>query len=115
MARKIIYQIVDDLDGTTLDEGVGETVKFGLDGVDYEVDLSDENAAELRGALERYIGVARRTGGRQQRGTRTQLPSTGPKRDLAAIRKWARANGHEVAERGRIPQSIIEAYEEAQG
>ncbi|NLT25522.1 MAG: Lsr2 family protein [Microbacteriaceae bacterium] len=115
MARKIIYQIVDDIDGTELPEGAGETVKFSLDGVDYEIDLSDDNAAELRGALEQYIGAARRTGGRQQRGTRTQLPTAGPKRDLAAIRKWARANGHEVADRGRIPQAVIDAYEAAQG
>lgn len=113
MARKIIYQLVDDLDGTVLEEGQGETVKFGLDGIDYEIDLSQANAAELREALARYIAAGRRTGGRQQRGSRTQLPATGPKRDLAAIRKWARANGHEVADRGRIPASVIEAYEAA--
>ena len=113
MARKIVYQIVDDIDGTTLDEGLGETVKFGLDGVEYEIDLSDEHAAELRAALEPYVAVARRAGGRQQRGTRTTLPATGPKRDLAAVRKWANANGHEVADRGRIPTAILEAYDEA--
>lgn len=113
MARKVVYQLVDDIDGTVLDEGKGETVKFALDGVDYEIDLTDNRAAELREALSEYIASARRVGGRQQRGTRTQLPATGPKRDLAAIRKWARANGHEVADRGRIPQNIIDAFDEA--
>lgn len=113
MARKIVYQIVDDIDGSTLEEGVGETVKFGLDGVDYEIDLSDEHAAELRAVLEPYLRVARRVGGRQQRGTRQSLPATGPKRDLSAVRKWAAANGYEVADRGRVPTAVLEAYDEA--
>lgn len=115
MARKVIYQIVDDLDGTVLANGEGETLKFGLDGVDYEIDLGPENAAALREKLQSYVAVARRTGGRQVRGTRTQLPSTGPKRDLAAVRKWARANGYEVADRGRVPTEIVEAFDASQG
>ena len=113
MARKVVYQIIDDLDGSVLPDGLGETLKFGLDGVDYEIDLSNENAELLRESLGDYIRKARRVGGRAQRGTRTQLPATGPKRDLAAIRKWANANGHDVADRGRIPHSILEAYDEA--
>lgn len=111
MARKVVYQIVDDLDGKELAPGQGETVKFGLDGVEYEIDLGSENAEALRESLAAYVKVARRVGGRQSRGTRVNLPSSGPKRDLAAIRKWARANGYEVADRGRIPGEIIEAYE----
>lgn len=113
MARKVVYQIIDDLDGSVLPEGRGETVKFGLDGVEYEIDLSSENAQHLREQLGQYIRTARRVGGRAQRGTRTQLPATSPKRDLAAIRKWANANGYEVADRGRVPHSILEAYDEA--
>lgn len=114
MARKVVYQIIDDLDGSVLPDGLGETVKFGLDGVEYEIDLSNDNAELLREQLGEYIRKARRVGGRAQRGTRTQLPSTGPKRDLTAIRKWANANGYEVADRGRIPHSILDAYDKAQ-
>ncbi|SJM61670.1 Lsr2 family protein [Gulosibacter sp. 10] len=113
MARKVVYQIIDDLDGTVLPDGQGETVKFGLDGVDYELDISSENAAKIREEIGQYVRHARRVGGRAQRGTKTSLPSTGPKRDLAAIRKWAAANGYEVADRGRIPHAVIEAYDKA--
>ncbi|MGO1543194.1 MAG: histone-like nucleoid-structuring protein Lsr2 [Gulosibacter sp.] len=113
MARKVVYQIIDDLDGSVLPDGLGETVKFGLDGVEYEIDLASKNAELLREELGQYINKARRVGGRAQRGTRTQLPSTGPKRDLAAIRKWAVANGYEVADRGRVPHAVLEAYDNA--
>ncbi len=113
MARKVVYQLIDDLDGTQLTEGQGETVKFGLDGVEYEIDLSKNNAQALRESLEGYVKTARRVGGRAQRGTRTQLPSTGPKRDLAAVRKWASANGYTVADRGRVPQDVLDAYDAA--
>lgn len=113
MARKVIYQVVDDLDGTVLPDGQGETIKFGLDGVEYEIDLSGDNAERLREQLGDYIRKARRIGGRAQRGTRTQLPSTGPKRDLAAIRKWAAANGFDVADRGRVPHAVLEAFDNA--
>lgn len=113
MARKTVYQLIDDLDGTQIPDGKGETVKFGLDGVEYEIDLGAGNAAKLREALSSYVNSARRSGGRQQRGTRTLLPTAGPKRDLKAIRKWAIATGRNVADRGRIPQEIIDAYDAA--
>ncbi|MFD2758146.1 histone-like nucleoid-structuring protein Lsr2 [Gulosibacter faecalis] len=113
MARKVVYQLIDDLDGTQLTEGQGETVKFGLDGVEYEIDLSDANAEGLRETLSSYVKSARRVGGRAQRGTRTLLPTAGPKRDLSAVRKWATANGYTVANRGRVPQDVLDAYDEA--
>lgn len=100
MARKTFVELVDDMDGGKADE----TVSFGLDGVAYEIDLSAENASELREALGVWAGKARRVGGRRQRGT----ASTGE--DTAAIRTWARENGHDVPERGRISATIRDAY-----
>ena len=103
MARKTTVELVDDLTGEKADE----TVTFGLDGVSYEIDLSDKNAAELREKLTEWAGKARRIGGRKQRGT----GSVGGTSDAAQVRVWARENGYEVPERGRIPSEIREAYE----
>ncbi|GAA2073679.1 histone-like nucleoid-structuring protein Lsr2 [Microbacterium hatanonis] len=111
MARKQITQLIDDLDGQTLEDG-GETVLFSLDGRPYEIDLSAEHAAELRDALKPYIdagrsvGAATRTVTSRSRSTRQQSG-----RDLGAVRQWARENGHDISERGRIPASILDAYD----
>ncbi|HET9138850.1 Lsr2 family protein [Actinophytocola sp.] len=115
MAQKVIVELVDDLDGTASDDI--STVSFGLDGAEYEIDLTEANADNLRAALEGYVAAARRTGGRIKRGTR---PVTGSGRPAAsrdqtrAIREWARENGFELADRGRIPVNVIEAFDEAQ-
>lgn len=101
MARKTQVLLIDDIDGTD----ATNTVTFGLDGVAYEIDLNDENAAQLRSDLEKWTALARRTGGRAKRGTGSA--SAG---DAAKIREWARENGYEVSERGRIPAEIREAY-----
>ena len=113
MARKIVHQLIDDLDGTVLDHGVGATVHFSLDGAAYEIDLTDEHAADLRAALEPYIEAGRRLG---RAGTATT--SAGRKRpqnsrDLGAVRAWAAENGHTVSDRGRVPQTILDAYDAA--
>lgn len=112
MARKIIYQLVDDIDSTSLAEGEGETVQFALDGTDYEIDLSDENAKKLRDALTDYVSAAR-TVAKARKTKSTGTAANRPKRDLAAIRAWARAEGHKISDRGRIPGSIIEDFEAA--
>jgi Lsr2 len=115
MAQKVDVRFVDDLDGS---EASG-TVTFALDGRAYEIDLSDDNAARLRDSLATFIAAARRTGSRRsrpQRGTASEAPPapTRPSREAtAAIRTWARENGHEVSERGRIPKAVIEAYNSA--
>ncbi|WP_110588287.1 histone-like nucleoid-structuring protein Lsr2 [Microbacterium suaedae] len=114
MARKIIHQLVDDIDGTVLEIGQGESVHFSLDGKSYEIDLTDEHANEIREALAPFIKAGRRaTGG--TRGTRGRSTSgaASAKYDLAAVRAWARENGHEVSDRGRIPAAILEAYDAA--
>ncbi|MFG6403542.1 MULTISPECIES: Lsr2 family protein [unclassified Microbacterium] len=113
MARRIVHQLVDDLDGTELEVGTGETVLFSLDGIAYEIDLTEENAAALRDALAPYVEAARsisRTSG----GSASARPRrrTG-QRDYSAIRAWAKENGHSVSERGRVPAAVLEAYDAA--
>jgi hypothetical protein len=115
VAQKVIVQLVDDLDGTQSDDI--STVAFGLDGVAYEIDLTGANAENLRRDLEKFITHARRTGGRVQRSTASKS-STGSvttgHEQAQAVREWARRNGHEVSNRGRIPSSLVEAFEAAQ-
>lgn len=114
MARKIVHQLVDDLDGTVLEVGEGETVLFSLDGIAYEIDLTDGNAAELRGALDRYVSAARRVS--SARGS-SSAPSRKRRRsgqqDYSGVREWAKQNGYKVSDRGRVPASVLEAYEAA--
>lgn len=112
MAQKVTVQLVDDLDGGPADE----TVSFSLDGVAYEIDLSSANAGALRDAFASYVGHARRVGGRSgagRSGGSGARRRTGGDNRTAQIREWARANGHKVNERGRIPATVIEAYEQA--
>jgi hypothetical protein len=115
MAQKVLVQLVDDLDGTT-SEGI-ETISFGLDGVTYEIDLSEDNASTLRDHLAEFISSATRTGGRAKRGTGAgtrESASNGSGRtreQTQAIRDWAKKNGHDVSNRGRIPAAVIEAFE----
>ena len=115
MAQKVDVRFVDDLDGS---EASG-TVTFALDGRAYEIDLSDDNAAKLRDSLATFIAAARRTGSRRSRSQRSSTseapaaPARPSREATAAIRTWARENGHEVSERGRIPKAVIEAYNSA--
>jgi hypothetical protein len=109
MAQKVNIILVDDLDGGSADENV----KFGLDGVNYEIDLSAANAAELRSSLERFVGAARKASGSSSRPTRTKASGGGRSHDSAQIRQWARENGYTVNSRGRIQAEIQEAYQKA--
>jgi hypothetical protein len=108
MAQKVQVILVDDLDGGSADE----TVSFALDGVAYEIDLSDKNAAAFRDSFAQYVGLARRVGGRAAAGRGTSRRKGGDNR-TAQIREWARSNGHKVNERGRIPATVVEAYDKA--
>jgi hypothetical protein len=112
MAQKVQVLLVDDIDGGTADE----TVTFSLDGVSYEIDLTADHAKELRDAFAHWVGHARkvsgRSAGRQQRASGGSRRSSGAS-DATAIREWARANGHNVSERGRISADIKAAYEAA--
>jgi hypothetical protein len=110
VAQRTILELVDDLDGGKADE----TVIFALDGVEFEIDLSEENAARLRDTFAEYVGHARRTGGRKQRGaTAVKAVSGNGKPDTQAVREWARSQGETVAERGRVPQALVIRFQEA--
>ena len=113
MAQRVNVVLVDDLDGS---EAV-ETVNFGLDGANYEIDLSADNATKLRDALAVYVGHGRRTGGRRKGGsqgaaTGRAAGATGP--SASEIRAWARENGFDVPERGRVSSEVREAFLAAQ-
>jgi hypothetical protein len=106
VAQQVNVVLVDDLDGSE----ATDTVTFTLDARTYEIDLSDENAAKLRDTLAQYIAAARRESGtRRSVAARTQQPA-GEREQTAAIRQWARENGLNVSERGRIPKSVAEAF-----
>ncbi len=117
MARKVQVILSDDLDE---DVPADETVSFSLDGTNYEIDLSEKNAKELRDAFSRYVQAARKVsragGGRASGGGRSRATGGGGRMDreqAGAIREWARKNGHNVSDRGRIPASVVDAYEAA--
>ena len=111
MAQKVQVLLVDDLDGGEADE----TVTFALDGKTYEIDLTTTNADKLRGLLEPYVKGGRRTGGRASGARGKARAASGGSQDTAQIRAWAKENGLEVNDRGRVPASIREAYEKANG
>ena len=109
MAKQVITVLTDDLDGGDADR----TVEFGLDGVNYTIDLSDKNVGKLRKALDPYLAVASRVG-RAGTGGRIASRSAAPVRTSRdqnqAIREWATNNGHDVSNRGRIPKAIVDAF-----
>jgi hypothetical protein len=107
MAKRVETVLVDDLDGSTAEE----SVNFGLDGISYEIDLNSAHAQELRDALAKWTGYARRTGGRKARGTGASRSANSEQ--LAEIRRWASENGYKVSDRGRVSAVVREAYERA--
>jgi hypothetical protein len=108
MAQKVNIVLVDDLDGSE----ATETVTFGLDGTTYEIDLSKQHAGGLREALAPFVAHARKVaGGRRGRRGTTSTTNLGPSPRL--VRDWARSNGYEVSDRGRVPADVIAAYEAA--
>jgi hypothetical protein len=114
VAKQTIERLIDDVDGT---DGV-ETVAFALDGVSYEIDLSEKNAAGLRKALDRYVRAARKISGAKRGSRRTPArtaPSVGRSYDLVQLREWAGKNKIAVPSRGRIPAAIVEQYQAAGG
>ena len=119
MATMTTVTLVDDLDGS---EAI-ESVSFALDGASYEIDLNEKNARKMRDSLAGYVSNARRVDGGRRGGGRaakartgrtSRGPRTAPDREqTAAIREWARANGHEVSERGRLSANVLAAFEAA--
>lgn len=119
MAQKVQVILVDDVDGGE----AKETVSFALDGVSYEIDVSEKNAGALRDALAPWVGHARRVGGRSSAGRSRSASSSGGsgrsrgssggRHDLSDVRAWARENGYQVSDRGRVSSEVIAAYEKA--
>ncbi len=138
MAQQVSVRFIDDLDGS---DAVG-TVSFALDGRAYEIDLSDDNAAWLRESLASFVTAARKSGGsaatNNRRGQKPAPKMTAPKttappkttqpkmtassaarpqplvrEQTAAIRAWARQNGHQVSDRGRISKTVLDAFQAA--
>ena len=117
MAKRVTEHLVDDIDGSE----AAQTIRFAVDGTEYEIDLSDKNADDFHEVMAPYISAARRVGGgRQSRGTarsasRTGASTNGTAPDPKEVRAWAESNGIEVSKRGRIPSSLVVKFQEAQG
>jgi hypothetical protein len=109
MAQKVNIVLVDDLDGTE----ATETVTFGIDGTTYEIDLNDANAAALREAMSGYVGHARKVSGASRRGRKASSGSSSSSSNTKDVREWAKAQGMEVSERGRISADVQQAYDAA--
>jgi hypothetical protein len=119
MAQKTIVTLVDDLTGEVA-ENIS-TVEFALDGKTYELDLTENNSAKLHDALSQYVNAARKLGGRRRSGAhpgraiKTTVRAPGYNREtLKSIREWAKKNGHNVSDRGRLPTEVVQAWETAQ-
>jgi hypothetical protein len=104
MAQRTIVSLIDDLDGRE----ATQTVKFGLDGVEYAIDLSDKNAEKLRKALAPFAGKARKLR-RSSRSSRGVQGGASPRE----VRAWAKANGYKVPDRGRVPGEVRDAFDKA--
>ncbi|WP_207843628.1 histone-like nucleoid-structuring protein Lsr2 [Williamsia soli] len=124
MARKTIEHITDDFDGSELDPSEVIVETFTVNGVDYSLDLGGKSAAKFDKDMQKWIDKATKIGGRQKRSANKQAPAPtrattpaavagGDKAQLSAVREWARANGYEVSDRGRIPRAIVEEFEAA--
>jgi hypothetical protein len=111
VAQKIQTLFIDDLDGSAA-EG---TVRFGLDGTEYEIDLNAKHAQALRDALARYVGAARRAGGAARRSARAARRGSASGLNTTEVREWAKAQGIEVKDRGRVPAELVVKFKAATG
>lgn len=116
MARREITQYFDDLDNSPLEDSEVNIINFSVDGNHYVLDLSEKNAAAFRAALEPWIAAAQVAPAPQKSPARASSATTAAQRERSrAIREWARENGIDVSDRGKIAASVLDAYEKAQG
>jgi hypothetical protein len=117
MARKIVVQVSCDRCGSEVDSEVASELSF--DGIAYRTDLCATHRAELAAALEPFLATAERLEGRRRVGAPSgrlapaggdHRPSRRDPLQVGAIRNWARANGYNVSDRGRIPREVEDAY-----
>jgi hypothetical protein len=119
MAQRTEIKLLDDLDAPEQETEAFATYRFGLDGVNYEIDLTEEHGAELFAALSRFVEKAR-TVGREPRSGRgrsggASLRNASTRQQSSDIRAWAKEHGHKISERGRIPATIVTEYENSNG
>jgi hypothetical protein len=113
MAKQVVTLLTDDLDGSEADR----TVEFSIDGINYTIDLSEKNTGKLRKALDPYLAAASRVGRPGRNSVRAAArsaaaPAGAGREQNQAIRDWAAKNGWEVSARGRIPRSVIDAFDQ---
>jgi hypothetical protein len=115
VAERVVRQLIDDIDGSEIADGGGERIEFSVRGVAYQIDLSSANVAKFDKALKPYVDAAMKMGSSRGRRAKMNGKTNGKSspEHLAAIREWARKNGHEVADRGRIKTEIVDAFEAA--
>ena len=117
MAQRTIVRLTDDLDGKPIPDGKGETIRFGLDRQDYEIDLADKNAKALRDTFAKYVSAARRTGAGTRRAGRSRTghapAGTAREYEPKAVRAWAESAGIQVSQRGRVPADLIAKFQAA--
>jgi hypothetical protein len=112
MVQKVQTLFIDDIDGG---EAEG-TMRFGLDGIEYEIDLNAKNAEALRGALARYVGAARRApGSAARRPDRSGRKASASGLNTTEVREWAKSQGIEVKDRGRVPAELVVKFKAATG
>lgn len=110
MAQRVQVQLIDDLNG----QEAQETIRFALDGIRYEIDLTTSNATQLRSALSEYVDNGRKAGiSRQGQSTPVGKTASRKRERTQQIRDWAKKNGHNPGVRGRIPYTILDAYSKA--
>jgi len=104
MATRIVTEVSDDIDGSE----ANQTIRFALDGVEYEIDLSDRNAIRFRESIAEFVGLARKVGG--GRGGKLATSARGDKSQIGRMREWLSEHGYEVSDRGRIPAWLQQVY-----
>lgn len=115
MAKRVIEVLTSDISGDEMKPGEGRTIDFSVDGTSYSIDLTDKEAQGFDKAIAIYVEHATKVSGRRSSGTSTRRSggSGRSKEELAQVREWAQANGHEVSPRGRIKAEVLEAYDSA--
>ena len=111
MAQKVQTLFIDDIDGSTAEE----TIRFGLDGTDYEIDLNAEHAQKLRDALAAYVRAGRRVSRTSRRPTRGGRKGSASGLNTTEVREWAKTQGIEVKDRGRVPAELVVKFQAATG
>ncbi|GAF43697.1 histone-like nucleoid-structuring protein Lsr2 [Rhodococcus wratislaviensis] len=114
MARRVVVELVDDIDGTVFGED-GESITFSVNGVDYEIDLKDKHASKFHKQIGFFVEHATRVGGRKRRSDRPAAPDASVRRrgNGREIRAWAAEQGYEISSRGRIPAEVEQAFQDA--